>query len=170
MQTHFRTLILVPRTLSISNAIFSRRSYTIQSAVKPWFVDEEPETSNSRVVERPRIELPNEAKDAPKHIQTAYMFLAQSPLVESSTVTLSHPISAEAQPDGDLPLPLLKKVQKSRGRHKERGYGRGVGEGLGQGVYLWEVCIILQVKCLNDTNRPSSSLRKLSRAPKSEGV
>jgi hypothetical protein len=49
-------------------------------------------------------------------------------------------LPADAQPDGDFPLPLLKKVQKSRGKEKERGYGKGVGDGPGQGVYQWEVC------------------------------
>ncbi|PVG00227.1 hypothetical protein CPB86DRAFT_729775 [Serendipita vermifera] len=144
MHTPFRTLVLIPRTLSIYNAAFSRRSYTTASIAKPWFVDEEPELPKPQTTERARIELPKDAKDAPKHVQTAFTFLAQSPLIEPSTLALSHPLSAEEQPDGDLPLPLLKKVQKSRGKQKERGYGRGVGEGPGQGVYLWE--LVAQVR------------------------
>jgi hypothetical protein len=133
------------RTLLLNHPFRISRQvlFTRPLASKPWFVDaDEPEITSS-VPPKPHIRLPEIPKDTPEHISRAFVLLAQSPLIDPTTVSVGPPLPADAQPDGDFPLPLLKKVQKSRGKEKERGYGKGVGDGPGQGVYQWEVCFSL---------------------------
>ncbi|KAG8786970.1 hypothetical protein FRC15_010290 [Serendipita sp. 397] len=123
----------------------SRRAFTLSMNQKPWFVDED-EGENEVSVQKPapKIRIPEPPAGAPPQVSRAYQFLANSPLVEPTTVTAGPPQSADAQPDGNFPFPILKKVLKARGKNRERGFGQGVGEGLGQGVFRWQV--IAQVK------------------------
>ncbi|KIM30152.1 hypothetical protein M408DRAFT_328248, partial [Serendipita vermifera MAFF 305830] len=142
------------RSISHKSPIFiSTRSFAhsrrILSAKKPWFVDEEEHDEqpiaglSTPKQASPTVKPP--PANAPAYLVSTYMFLAQSPLIDPATLHLGSPLPANAHPDPDLPLPILKKVLKSRGRMpKEAGYGRGVGEGPGQGVYQWEV--VAQVK------------------------
>lgn len=122
----------------------SRPLLTRHVASKPWFVEDEPEITPSAPPKQ-QIQVPEVSKEAPQYIARAVALLAHSPLIDPTTVSVGSPVPADAQPDGDFPLPLLKKVQKARGKEKERGYGRGVGEGLGQGAYQWEVCLFLAI-------------------------
>ena len=114
---------------------------TTTASEKPWFVDEEETTRG------PSVHVPKEPeslvnpppKDAPDHVTRAYWLLANSPLIEPTSLKVGSPVPAEEQPDGDLPLPLLKTVARAKTRYRIRGYGNGVGEGPGHGVYQWEV-------------------------------
>lgn len=126
---------------------FLRLSRTLSTRTptnRPWFVDECDSLSNPIAPLKPPPPPPKVPSDAPLHVKRAVDLLAQSPLIDPTTVTVGSPLPADAQPDGDFPLPFLKKARKARGKGKERGYGKGVGEGSGQGVYQWE--IIGQVK------------------------
>ena len=126
----------------------SRRNFAVGPGGKPWFVDEDEEEPNgimsttptgSTSLSPPTVPtiIPPPPPSAPSYLAHTYHYLASLPLIDPSTIHIGTPTPAETHPDPNLPLPMLKKVRKARGK-KERGYGRGVGEGIGQGVYQWE--------------------------------
>ena len=133
---------LIPKRTIVFN---STRSFThsSRSLGKPWFVEDEAEPTLATTPATPtpaKVIIKPPHPNVPNHLASIYTFLANSPLIDPSSIHIGPPVPAHAHPDADLPLPFLKKVLKSRGRTpKVAGYGRGVGEGRGQGVYQWEV-------------------------------
>jgi hypothetical protein len=118
------------------------------AAVRPWFVDEDEESvsSTSRAQRpgfvRPQAEIKPLPPGVPDYLKRAHSHLAQSPLLDLSTLTVTKPLPSEFQPIVDLPtnVPARRLPRIER----EMWPGRGIEIGMSGGIWDW--VLVVQVK------------------------
>ena len=118
------------------------------ATVRPWFVDEdeEPVSSTSRAqgpgFVRHQVEVKPLPPGVPDYLKRAHSQLAESPLLDLSTLMVSKPLPSEFQAIVDLPtiLPARRLPRMER----EMWPGRGVEVGLSGGIWDW--VLVAQVK------------------------
>lgn len=118
------------------------------ATARPWFIDEdeEPLPSTSRVQGRGFVRSQEEVKPLPPgvpgYLKRAHSHLAQSPLLDLSTLTVSKPLPSEFQAIVDLPLNIptrrLPRIER------EMWPGRGIEVGMSGGIWDW--VLVAQVK------------------------
>jgi hypothetical protein len=121
------------------------RCYT---AARPWFVDvnDEPVPSTSRAqgsgFVRSQVEVKLLPPGVPDYLKRAHSHLAQSPLLDLSTLTVSKPLPSEFQAIVDLPTNIptrrLSRIER------EMWPGRGIEVGMSGGIWDW--VLVAQVK------------------------
>jgi len=121
------------------------RCYTV---ARPWFVDEDegPGPSTSRAqgpgFVRSQVEIKPLPPGVPDYLKRAHLHLAQSPLLDLSTLTVSKPLPSEFQPIVDLPMNVpTRRVPRIE---REMWPGRGIEVGMSGGIWDW--VLVAQVK------------------------
>ncbi len=118
------------------------------ATARPWFVDADeapvPSTSHAQApgFVRPQVEVKPLPPGLPEYLKWAHSHLAQSPLLDLSTLTVSKPLPSEFQPIVDLPMNIptrrLSRIERSLWP------GRGIEVGMSGGIWDW--ALVAQVK------------------------
>lgn len=119
-------------------SLAATRLSSTQATASPWFVDPEPQSSQKPAPPHLTPKVQDFPPNLPEAIRQLYTRLAQSPLLEPSTLDVRESI---APPPG---LPLPKRPPQGRRRRGGTYAGEGIDEDAVGGIWNWVV--IAQVK------------------------
>lgn len=119
-------------------SLAATRLSSTQAIASPWFVDPEPQSSQKQAPPHLTPKVQDFPPNLPEAIRQLYTRLAQSPLLEPSTLDVRESI---APPPG---LPLPKRPPQGRRRRGGTYAGEGIDEDAVGGIWNWVV--IAQVK------------------------
>lgn len=119
-------------------SLAATRLSSTQATASPWFVDPEPQSSQKQAPPHLTPKVQDFPPNLPEAIRQLYTKLAQSPLLEPSTLDVRESI---APPPG---LPLPKRPPQGRRRRGGTYAGEGIDEDAVGGIWNWVV--VAQVK------------------------